>query len=407
MPRRLLPAMFTVVTIAVLAWGLALRAPPSPDIDAFLAAHWREPLPPQGEPPARFSPVEASLAPEACGQCHAQQLRDWQSSLHSRSVGPGILWQFTLMQQNEANACMRCHAPLAEQKALLARERGWPGPSSAPPAYVPPDLHTSGLVCAACHVRSHRRFGPQPSPEKSKDGPEDKANRSALPHGGFTANEAFSDSRFCATCHQFPESGRRLNGKLLENTYEEWRASSYGAEGKPCQSCHMPDRRHLWRGIHDPDMTQRALDVELRTEPVAGDRHAVAVIANRGAGHYFPTYLVPRIEFLLEAIDAAGKRSELASIIVARETNVELTHELADTRIAPGGEIRLHAPIPPGSDKLRLRMRVAPGAHYERLYAHMLKNRATLAPPTLILLEQAAARARALHYDIVLADQAL
>ncbi len=27
-----------------------------------------------------------------------------------------------------------------------------------------------------------------------------------------------------------------------------------------CQTCHMPDRRHLWRGIHDSDMVNRDHD---------------------------------------------------------------------------------------------------------------------------------------------------
>ena len=38
-----------------------------------------------------------------------------------------------------------------------------------------------------------------------------------------------------------------------------------GMEGQPqasrqvtCQTCHMPDRRHLWRGIHDPAMVAAA-----------------------------------------------------------------------------------------------------------------------------------------------------
>ena len=43
-----------------------------------------------------------------------------------------------LMNQDQGNRCLRCHAPLAEQKALLALELGWPNaPKQPPPDYVP------------------------------------------------------------------------------------------------------------------------------------------------------------------------------------------------------------------------------------------------------------------------------
>src|SRR5688572_24226170 len=35
------------------------------DVEDFVARHWRSPLAPQGPPPAAFSALEASLAPEA------------------------------------------------------------------------------------------------------------------------------------------------------------------------------------------------------------------------------------------------------------------------------------------------------------------------------------------------------
>ncbi len=63
----------------------------------------------------------------------------------------------------------------------------------------------------------------------------------------------FWKSDFCAVCHQFSPD-QAINGKLLENTVEGWRQSPQAAAGQTCQSCHMPSRRHLWRGIHDPDM---------------------------------------------------------------------------------------------------------------------------------------------------------
>ena len=56
----------------------------------FLKQHWQVPIPPQGKPPARFSPIEASLDPKSCAVCHRLQYDDWKGSLHSKSMGPGV-----------------------------------------------------------------------------------------------------------------------------------------------------------------------------------------------------------------------------------------------------------------------------------------------------------------------------
>ncbi|HSD96510.1 MAG TPA: hypothetical protein VLB06_05130 [Sulfuricaulis sp.] len=372
---------------------------PSDPTDLFLAEHWIDPLPPQGAPPAQFSPIEASLAPEACGQCHVQQYRDWSDSLHSRTVGPGLLWQFLLMDQPAANGCLRCHAPLAEQKALMALERGWTGaPSAPPPSYVSANLHRQGLVCAACHVRAHRRFGP-PARTPTAD---------RLPHGGFSPNAAFEDSRFCAVCHQFPESGTRLNGKLLENTYEEWRNSLPGRAGQTCQSCHMSDRRHLWHGIHDSETTTRALTVTLDLTVLDRERMRVeAKITNTGAGHYFPTYVVPEVVFTLKLVDPAGRpKGEIARTIVARRANVDLTQELFDHRLRSGetrilgGQFRR----PSGTGwSIELYMAVSPGAHYERSFQYALKQTARMTRDTRRLLREALRQVETARYRVTLA----
>jgi hypothetical protein len=66
-------------------------------IEDFIRRHWRQPLAPQGAPPARFPPVEASLQPESCGTCHPAQLADWRESLHAAASGPGIAGQLVEM----------------------------------------------------------------------------------------------------------------------------------------------------------------------------------------------------------------------------------------------------------------------------------------------------------------------
>lgn len=373
--RRFAPLLggLAGVVVLILLWGW-LRPAPAPDpVAAFLAGHWSRPLAAQGQPPQDWSALEASLAPESCAQCHAEQHRDWQGSLHHQTLGPGILWQARVLDSDATRACLDCHTPLAEQKLLLARELGWPGaPGGDPPAHIPPDLHRQGLVCAACHVRAHQRHGPLPGPGRP-DG-----NTPGLPHGGFQANAAFSDSRFCASCHQFPEDGPSLNGKPLENTLVEWQASPYAERGVSCQDCHMPGRRHLWKGIHDPAMLDQAVDSRLALQRLDDGRvQILAELRNTGAGHQLPTYLVPRLwlRLLLIPPEARGPAQPLAEAVIGRQVDLWLTEEQADTRLAPGQAQPLSAiltlPAEPGW-AVELRLDVAPRGHYERVYRQVL-----------------------------------
>ncbi|HUX32025.1 MAG TPA: multiheme c-type cytochrome [Thiobacillus sp.] len=371
---------------------------PTPTVETFLSKHWTESMPPQGVPPATFSPLEASLSPEACGQCHTEQLAAWRTSLHSKTMGPGLRWQLKLMDQDQGNRCLRCHAPLAEQKALLALEHGWPNaPTQPPPDYVSADLGHQGLVCAACHVRGHQRFGPPPRRAAAQD----------VPHGGFVVAKAFQDSRFCAHCHQFPDDGPRIAGKLMEDTYRQWLASPYAGEGadkQTCQSCHMPDRKHLWRGIHDPEMTRRAIEVALNVHSLGGGRYeARANVRNSGAGHHFPTYMVPKVELVFYRHDADGGIFELGRQVIGWNVDTQITRQLFDARI-PAGEARdFRQPFTAtGSDwRVLLVMRVLPAEHYERIYRDSLSRADQLPAAAVPLLRRALAEAVAARYELL------
>ncbi|MDZ7662404.1 multiheme c-type cytochrome [Thiohalophilus sp.] len=395
--------MNRITTLLILAGAIGvglllyrLLVPPQEDVESFLGHHWERPIPFQGPPPAAFSDLEASLDPQSCAQCHAEQHADWKQSLHSETFSPGLRWQLQLMTPEQGKSCLQCHAPMSEQVTLVAAERGWPGaPAEAPPAHIPRDLHEQGLACAACHVRKHERVGPPPrdpniDPEQG-------------PHGGFTAKAAFKDSRFCAACHQFPEDGPRVNGKLRENTVVQWQQSRHAEEGRTCQRCHMPGRRHQWRGIHDPAMTASALET---TFQVSDDR-VVAAVSNTGAGHHFPTYMVPEIELRLERVAADGKRQALAREIIAWRTNLALTEELFDTRIKSGETRELEADLSPAlaqNESLELVMAVAPRRLYERTFEDYQQRQGDkLDPAVRALLTLSIAEAKNSHYQRILA----
>jgi len=332
----------------------------------FLERHWQRPIAPQGEAPASFSALEAALDPDACGTCHIAQLADWKDSRHAHAMDPGVLGQLLDMEAEDRAShqeCLRCHAPLAEQAEGLAVQMTEQDASG---------LHRHGMMCAACHVRGHRRYGP---PRRDVSTPQ---AGEALPHGGFRTSPAFEDARFCASCHQFPPDGYALNGKLLENTLEEWQASRHAREGRTCQSCHMPDRRHLWRGIHDPEMVRQGVTITSSAATAKGRARASLTLRNSATGHYFPTYVTPKIYLEILQEDAAGKTlaGTLKQEIIGREVTLDITRELSDTRLAPDAQRSLlyDRPLSPSAVALVARVRVEPDYFYVRVYRSLLTH---------------------------------
>jgi Cytochrome c554 and c-prime len=348
----------------------ALTARPE-SVETFVARHWRMPLAPQGPPPARYTPVEASLAPEACGTCHPAQLADWRTSTHASAMGPGVTGQLVELLAREprtALACQQCHAPLAEQAPVIA---GTLAPNPAFDAV----LRTRGIPCAACHVRGHARFGPP-----RRDGSlVSAAPRETLPHGGVTRTPAYLASEFCRGCHQFGSDGYALNGKPLENTYAEWKASRFAAAGVHCQNCHMPERRHLWRGIHDADMVRSGLTITLvEDERAAGALGARLVVENSGVGHRFPTYVTPLVILRAELIDATGRTVPGSRVErrIGREVTLDLEREISDTRLAPGAraELTYARALEVGAVGARFSVLVYPDAFYTAFFEALLEQ---------------------------------
>jgi hypothetical protein len=393
--KRAWIGMVVGMGLAIGAWlGFGSTAMPVTEdpVERFLATHWTQPLPPQGGPAAERSALEASLDATACAQCHAEQWDAWSGSLHSRAMGPGIEWQLRLMDQEQGNRCLRCHAPLAEQKALVALERGWSAAPERPrPDYVPGDLHRQGVACAVCHVRGQRRFGPPASPGKGE----------ATAHGGFVADGAFEDSRFCATCHQFPADGPRLAGKLHEDTLAQWQASGFAGK-QSCQQCHMPERRHLFRGIHDPEMVRRAVEVQLDAGVENGRGLARVAVVNVGAGHHFPTYMVPKVHVRLALRGPQGQTEAIGEEVIGWQVDVDITREQFDTRIPAGGRFEFERTFELPDEagwSIEVSLAVAPREHYERVFAASLEKASRMDAATVGLLRAALREARQTRFE--------
>lgn len=333
---------FVLVAVAC-STLLSLAAPCAAD-DPLLNPYWTRPIPAQGPAPAEIAenPVVTDLGAAACRLCHPAQFEHWSGSLHAGALSPGVLGQLQTFDRATQDDCLSCHAPRQE---VVDR---WHEGGLAAAGQL------GGVDCASCHVRAHVRHGPRSIAE--------------TPHGPVQELPAFREAGFCAPCHQFDATGLEVNGKPLQNTYAEWRDSRYAVEGVTCQRCHMPDRIHGFKGIHDPETTRRGLLVQAWRE---ADGLRVRA-GNVGAGHALPTYVTPRI--VVRAADA----EETASIehVIARRMRWSRDggwEELGDDRLAPDQWVELRLDLPAHALG-RVEVRVEPDADYhDRIYPALVE----------------------------------
>lgn len=341
---------------------LTLASPPAVfGAEASLSAHWQRPV-----QTGSYGAADA-VYPESCAACHRAQYDDWKGALHSKSVGPGLLAQLAPDKDPEtARSCYYCHAPLAAQSEVTAKEDGYAINNS-----FDDRLKSSGVGCAACHVREEGVFGPI-SPDLDELKISVKANHAS------TQNEFFEEAEFCAACHQLDE-GYELNGKLLVNTFNEWKESEYGKKNISCQSCHMPGRRHLLRGIHDPEMVKSGVKFVVESAGAGARIGAKLRITNSGAGHYFPTYVTPLVVIKGFLTDAKGKplKGTTKESTIGRKVSLDLSKELFDTRIPPFKSFEFDYDIkrPEKAERLVFEVSVYPDEFYNRFFESAVKRR--------------------------------
>jgi hypothetical protein len=341
--------------------------------------YWQAPKATDDSPPHDWSALESNLHPEACAQCHSEQFEAWKKSLHAHAYSSGLVGQFPAMGHAAGNGCLECHAPLTEQSysdagemlksvQLSLQHREGFNADAVLEAESNLPLRHSGVSCAACHVRGWKRFGPPPKASGAVGFQDTPA------HGGFTATKAFEDSQFCARCHQFPQSAA-INGKPLENTVFEWEQSNFARRGISCQQCHMPDRRHEFRGIHDAEMVRKGLEIKLHRQ----QKNAVLTMTSRWVGHAFPTYVTPKVIILAEAENQQGKVIETWVWEIVREVGFKGGwQETRDTRLMPG-ETREYVArqIPAEAVSIRYKVAVIPDYFYKGVYKNLLTGNLT------------------------------
>lgn len=331
----------------------------------WIKSYWFVPIAPQGKPPENFSEEEASLMPEDCGICHNEQLSQWQTSRHAESMREGILGQMGdpwLSPESIIN-CQSCHAPLYEQQPFI-----YAGGQVLGNLLYSKKLQLKGVTCAACHVRKHVRYGPPPRKKEALE------EAGSPPHNGFKQINDFNRSEFCKGCHQFTPDQRKLNGKLFEDTYEQWKSSPYAKKEIQCAGCHMPDRKHTFRGIHSERMVKNGMTIKYSRKADS----ASLFITNSNTGHKMPTYVTPKIAVIGRVINEDGVTIEGTEEerSIQWMVNLSLTKEYFDTRLDPGETFKAAFDFPQKhkGNFFEVEVRVFPDEFYRRFFEALLDN---------------------------------
>jgi hypothetical protein len=266
---------------------------------------------------------------ELCGECHRTTFAGWEQSRHARAFDSRLFRDTLWWTQNDFGAearqsCLNCHAPLVQvgDDPNLQLKVTWEGVTCDYCHSIREVSMTSSNAVATFKFNLMKSGPPwmQPDPRQH----------------GFISLEIFTNSEFCALCHQY----QNPLGYQPITTFSEWQASRYAKEGRQCQSCHMSSLEHVdisqhvaknlmdnerhdhcdrchaahtsepplsnkiansnaprqdrisWHGLEGNSAIQRltnAISAQLTATRI-GDRLRIDVeIANTNAGHYLPT----------------------------------------------------------------------------------------------------------------------
>lgn len=176
----------------------------------------------------------------------------WQNSMMAHaSVDP--YWKakvaFEVGRRPEAKAeiedhCLRCHAPAQQYPVRIAGRRL--------AAAQLDSLGRDGVTCTVCHQITAATLGQTASfsgrflvgVRGEIYGPHAGPFRTPMEHHtGLTPTEGrhVLEAALCGTCHTVLTHPAGDRGAFVEQgPFLEWLASEYPAQGRTCQSCHMP-----------------------------------------------------------------------------------------------------------------------------------------------------------------------
>ncbi len=247
--------------------------------------------------------------------------------------------------------CLACHAPTVQYSGDtdLVRKASW-----------------EGVTCDYCHsLKSVTFSGGVPHPTVTFDGVKTGPLKDAasIAHG-VAYSPVHTSSLVCAACHEY----RNAAGLPVLTTYSEWQNSAYGKKDTACQSCHMSltaakvvDPRvkrtpqtavnlHQMPGSHSIEQLNKAVSARLSTARRGDSLEVTVEVSNRGAGHMVPTGSPLRRLHLDVQVSSPGGKSYQQERVYRRAAldfqgrEIQREHQVfvqaakfgEDTRLKPG-----------------------------------------------------------------------
>lgn len=214
----------------------------------------------QSEPPETNAPSDrpdlleprntealAFQHPEDCRTCHPQHVQEWEMTPHAYALKDPVFRAMVEMGQAATEGklgqfCVQCHTPTGlatEQTPVVYNEDTLLFEQSLETDAI----GQTGVTCTACHSMTNvvepLNARVVYTPNGVMQGPISDPVDNDFHASAY--NELFDESvegfgRMCGSCHNVVNP----KGALVEQTFNEFEASSAAANGKNCVTCHMP-----------------------------------------------------------------------------------------------------------------------------------------------------------------------
>ncbi len=361
------------------------------DLQKFSNVYWETPMN-EGIHSYNRTKLQGITSSSSCMLCHYKQYERWKKSRMAHSMDAGVVGQLLLKKMTSkhwktwVNSCLSCHSPFAEYyvknnsqyNGLNKKEKNiLKNGTKAGKALVialnalniPMKNGASSVGCSTCHVRYFHKFGP-PLKKYRK--------QSNMAHIGFVPTKAFLNSYFCITCHELPRNNRRLNGKLFENTYGEWKKSTYSKKDVSCETCHTPRGQMTFKSIYNKNFVLKALTIRLKKIKIYNGRiNTTLSVTNSGVGHNFPTYTTPKVILSIAQEKAGGNIIDKSTkhYTIGWSVSLNLKKQYFDTRLKPfqTAKLNYNYPLFHNAKYIKAWITVKPESHYAKFFEAYLK----------------------------------
>ena len=178
--------------------------------------------------------VESFRSAEQCKACHPRYYSEWKTAMHAYATKDPVWRALITVRQADFEGkdnmfCVQCHSAIGTRGGEVTTEFAFDDWSP---------IMLEGVTCEACHKAASIERVYNSGLVLDENGPLRGPIKDPVETGFHESeySEMFDTSEFCGSCHDVIEQ----EGLVLESAFVEWEGSPAAAEGRNCQSCHMP-----------------------------------------------------------------------------------------------------------------------------------------------------------------------